>query len=434
VQWVLTATAILLSLAVFIGHTDTVHTLTGPPPLVGDAPAYDSLAWELSQGRGFEIDWSDGEFRRPYLSGETRPPEWFARATRHGPTATRPPLVPYLMAGLNRCFGRQFWSFRLLNMTATAIAVGLVVWTVCDLAGPVPALLAAFNFVIVDWRTRAYAREILTESASLLLVAVLTTALLALVRRPRSSLAGLCGLVTGLAILARTMFVLWLPGLVIVVLCAGGASRGAWHSTASLRRAAAFLLVAGVLLTPWSLRNCRLLGKTLPLGTQGDMELAAGYSDEAFRRGGMWFSLEDSGFFPPDVQQRTGLDRELAAADFSRAAARDWALRQPHKLLPLAAMKIVQEFRPHGPGDLYVLVFAVLGLLLLRGRSDGRVLTAVVVLNAFAIALTWSTSGRFVVPILSVLHITAALGLWAGFLTVTSRRSETLALTQVQTD
>ena len=427
VQWVLTGTAFLLTMVVFIGHTHTVHSLTGPPPLVGDAPAYDSLAWELSQGHGFEIDWSDEEFRRPYLSGASPPPEWFARATRHGPTATRPPLVPYLMAGLNRCFGRQFWSFRLLNITATAIAAGYVVWTVCDLAGPAPALLAAFNFIIVDWRTRAFAREILTESLSLLLVAMLTAAILAIVRRPRTALAGLCGLLTGLAILSRTMFVLWVPGLVIVVLCAGGAARGGWRSAAVLRRAAVFLLVTLIVLAPWSLRNDRLLGRFLPLGTQGHIELAAGYSDEAFRRGGMWFNLEAAGFFPPEVQQRSGLDRELAAADYSRAFARDWSMRHPHLLPLLALMKIVQEFRPHGPGDLYVLAFAVLGLLLLRGRSDGNVLTAIVVLNALAIAVTWSTSGRFVVPILPVLHIAAAIGLWMALVAVVCRRSKTLA-------
>jgi hypothetical protein len=122
----------------------------------------------------------------------------------------------------------------------------------------------------------------------------------------------------------------------------------------------------------------------------------------------------------------TSLQRELAMADASRKGAGSWSLSNPHKLLLLPAMRVIQEFRPHGPGELYVLAFAVLGILLLRQHDAGRVFAALLFAAAIAVGLTWSTAGRFLVPLLFILHAAAGIGLWAALLACTLRRERSL--------
>jgi len=422
----LTILCFVLAATTYVGHTHLQGHLVTPPPPTGDAPGYDSLGWELSQGHGFQVDLTNPDFLKPYQEASPTPDAVFPPPHVQGPITTRPPLMPAVMAATNRIWGRQFWAIRIVNMLAMAATCALAVWTTCRIAGPVPALITAGNFVIVDWRTRAYARDILTESFACLFVALLAVALTRLSRR-RSSLAALvCGLLMGLSILARSMFVLWAPGLILAI-----AMGGRWSlrstSSASWRRAGLSLIAACVVVAPWVVRNCRVSGRFLPLGAQGQIELSAAYSDEAFRRGGMWHNLQEAGFFASlPLEGRPALEQEQLMADFSRVCAADWVKANPHKVPLLAVMKVIQEFRPHGPGELYVLAFAVLGLLLLRGTPWARWAAWILLVGALSIAGTWSTSGRFVVPLLSILHTAAGVGLWAAIIAVTSGRDAVL--------
>jgi hypothetical protein len=178
-----------------------------------------------------------------------------------------------------------------------------------------------------------------------------------------------------------------------------------------------FIVAACVVITPWGVRNHRVLDRMMPVGTQGAMELSAGYGDAAFQRFGMWHNLEETGFFAAtDKSGQSELEREVARADHSRNEALAWCRAHPFKAAMLPFVKVFQEFRPHMSGDLYVLAFALLGLLVMRGTPDGRVWIAILVTTAFGVALTWSTAGRFVVPSLFVLHAAAAIGIWRSVL------------------
>jgi hypothetical protein len=52
------------------------------------------------------------------------------------------------------------------------------------------------------------------------------------------------------------------------------------------------------------------------------------------------------------------------------------------------------------------------------------VLVAAVLATIVSVGLTWSTSGRFVVPLLFVLHVSAAIALWACLLMFAGRATQ----------
>lgn len=426
VRALLTAAVFLLAAAAYLGHTHFAHSLVAPPA-GGDALAYDSLGWELAHGRGFAINYQETEFRAPYAAAGIRPAE-FDDPDTTGLTTTRPPLMPLVMAGLNRLFGRQFWGVRTVNALAMAGTAAIVVCTVCRLAGPLPALMAALNFVVIDWRTRAYARELLTESLAGLAVALLMLLLCLTVRRGRIWVAAATGALFGGALLIRTMFILWLP-LLLLFLFRWQTPHGGRDAGRSWRLPIAFLLASLLVPLPWFIRNIEQTERFMPLGAQGTIELSTAYSDESFRRLGMWFNQQEAGAFDDlPTEGLTSLEREALLADEARRRACSWTLSNPLKALLLPPLRLLQEFRPHGPGELYILAFAALGLLILHGRIEGTVGLAILAAASLAIALTWSTAGRFLVPVLPVLHVAAAIGLWTSLLACTLRRHQSRQL------
>lgn len=415
VRWLLMLAAFVVSLAALTFSTACNPGFNTPPPIGGDAVIYDSLGWELFNGRGFSLNFRDPGFLEPYRQADPAGAERLAQSGPHGPIASRPPLLPLLLAGLNRALGRQFFGLRAINVLAMATVAAMLVGTVARLAGPIPALIALVNFLIVDPRIRVTAREFLTEALACLLIGGLTALLTSFDRRPRLKTAVISGVILGLAMLFRTMFVFWIP-LLAVWLCI--VSTDANFSRARrVLLSASFVIAAILVFAPWGVRNCHVLGRIMPLGSQGTIELSAGYSDAAFDRLGMWHNLEESGFFAAiDQPGQTELQKELGRADHSRNRAFAWCASHPLKAAVLPLMKVFQEFRPHMSGDLFILAFALLGLCTVRGTAESRAWRAMLLATALGVAVTWSVAGRFIVPILYVLHCAAATGLWQSLL------------------
>jgi 4-amino-4-deoxy-L-arabinose transferase-like glycosyltransferase len=409
--------AFVLTFGIFAVHTHLKHGLNTPPLPGGDSPDYDALGWELAQGHGFQRDFSDSEFRDPYEQAGTAdqlPPGQGSETI-----AYRPPLLPIVMAGANRLYGRQFYAIRLLNIAAMAGVCALAAWTVCGLAGPLPALMVIVNFILVDVRTRVYAREILTESLAAFLVALSAVFLISDMRTSRLLPAATAGVAIGLGLLARSMLALWLPVLALYLIWS--ARRHGRSLSRGLAHAALFLGAALATASPWMLRNLRVLDGFQPLGTQGAMEASAGYCDAAFARWGVWSNLYVAGDYDEITAGSSGLEREQRIARESARRAKEWALANWWKLPVLAAMKVFSEFRPWDIGELYISAFALLGLIAWRRSDEAAVGWALILAAALAIAVTWSCSGRFLVPLLYVLHAFAAVGLWNSLLAALRR-------------
>ncbi|VAX40525.1 hypothetical protein MNBD_PLANCTO02-1136, partial [hydrothermal vent metagenome] len=207
----------ILSLSVYLGHYAYQYGLNIPPSTSGDETDYDSIGWELSHGRGYATNVNDMEFRQPYLRAtqETKiNPERFLLDRSEGSTnVVRPPLFPLLISVTNLFFGRQHWAIRTMNAIAISATCGLLVQFVYRNAGAIPAMLALFLYVCVDIRSRLYGRAILTEAFSVLLITLLTLSIIQLSRTERIRWTLAAGVLMGLAILTRSMFVLWVPGV-----------------------------------------------------------------------------------------------------------------------------------------------------------------------------------------------------------------------------
>lgn len=400
----------------FLSYYSLRFGLNVPPSTSGDETSYDGMAWEVSQGRGFRLDVSNAEFRRPYdIAAETDPERFHLTPDEAFTVTNRPPLYPLLLAGTNTVFGRQFWAARVMDALAMAIVCGATVWYVCCRVGFSAGAIAAFLFIAVDVRTRLYGRAILTEALAAFLVMGLCLSLLVFRERlksfsePAKAIAmpsAIIGVFLGLLVLCRNVFVVWLLLIWLMIwwLCR---QRVRFAKTISTITVAVSLLIA----TPWAIRNCRVTGEFMPTGTQGLMQSSAAYSDQAWELRGIW-KLLPSDFFDDVPPQGSRIADTVAKAKHSKERAITWIRSNPGKALALAPLKVWQEFRPRNWSEAILLALAVLGGVVYWRDADGRILWAIVGCNTLAIAGTWSVEGRFLVPLLFIQHVFAATGGW----------------------
>lgn len=387
--------------------------LNTPPSTSGDEPSYDSIAWELHRGNGFAVDFTDREFREPYDRAAERDAElFFLPMTTDGAVAYRPPLIPLITTLGNKLFGRQHFFLRSLNVLAMAATIGLIVWHVASTISWQAAFVITVLFV-ADVRSRLYARALLTESLACLLGTLLALTLIRFANSKHVRLIVLSGVLLGLSILARSIAVLWIPGAAATLL---GLmllhSKHSWKQ--SITKCGLFCVTVLVVISPWAIRNVVLLKTFAPMGTQGLMELSAGYSDAAWENHGVWQHLSAQDFFDDSALAGLhGYTRELAIAEQSKAKAFHWIQNNAAKVPLLAAMKLRSEFRPADIVSAIVLLLAIVGAAVSIRSIDTQVLLCLILTNASAIAATWSVEGRFLVPQLFCFYVLAGRGIHA---------------------
>jgi 4-amino-4-deoxy-L-arabinose transferase-like glycosyltransferase len=210
----------------------------------------------------------------------------YRQATRVQPSAYRPPVFPYFLAGIRTLTGctpaqrpttKSAWP-RIVGALLGAALVAMVAWLGARwwnrgagfAAGMITAVFGAA--VIVD-------SQLLSEGLFALL---LVTAVLAAMRARdcagarRLWWAAVAGLTVGLAALTRSN-----GALVIPVLAAGvwvGRPRWRWRAVAT---PVVVLLVAALTIAPWSLRNLRDLHAFIPISDEAGGTLAGTYNGVA---------------------------------------------------------------------------------------------------------------------------------------------------------
>ncbi len=405
--------ATILTWGLFLAYYQTRFGLDEPPSPSGDEVDYDAMGWELSHGRGFQIDLTNPEFRRPYDQAAETEPRFQLSDSRRGLIVYRPPGFPVIIAFTDLLLGRQFWGIRVFNSGCMAATCGILVWWLQQRQGRLAALLGLGFFVAVDVRTRLYGRTILTEPLSVLLVTALATMLLFQWRGATLRRTLVIGITFGLAYLVRSLFILWAPGMVVLtaILPAMGAASGKKLSVA-LRHGAVFTMAAFIIMLPWMVRNCVVLESFQPLGTQGAGQMSAAFSDIAWRTRGLWSNLETEGFYDEVLSSDMSLvEREKVIAAVSSQRAKEWILSHPLKAIALGPIKIVQELLPRTWGEAVILPLAILGCYFSRRDRLSQIGIALFFINAVAIAATWSVEGRFLFPVLAIVHYWAAIGL-----------------------
>lgn len=423
----------------FITYYVVKFDIDGPPSTSGDEVDYDSIGWELSQGNGFRVDTGDPKFRRPYELAAQEAERFELGPVREHLDTTRPPGFPVLISLLNRLFGRQFWATRVMNAACLAGALACTTLLLSRHVGWPGVALCIFLFVAVDVRTRLYGRAILTEALSLFSTSLLMIALVHLnnvkefSRNNRMLILAGVGVLYGVSILIRTLMILWFPGLLLMVY---------WilirQSNRSIRECTVALLMFSLgtvtILLPWCVRNVAVTGAFMPLGTQGQVQLAAAWSDEIWEARGLWINMDQQGAFDAVLDpQLTQVEQELVKAAHAKRLAWDWITAHPIRSVLLFPIKIWQECRPRQWTEWGIGVLAVWGAIVLRRRFLGQLLLAVLATNLFAIGITWSVEGRFLVPVLLPIHVFAAVGgYWLGctMMSLVRRHSPDGATTQ----
>ncbi len=416
--WAVSVGAFLLCWSTFVVYYEVKFGLNVPPSTSGDEVDYDSIGWELANGRGFQVNTGDADFRRPYDLA-AREADRFQLGPPHEWIVTyRPPLYPYAISILSRCFGRQLAATRVMDAAFMAGTLALLVMTLYPRYGWPSVLISIGLFVAVDVRTRLYGRAILTEAMSLFLTSLICVVLIRFheLKKPTVRTVWVYSLVVGavfgFSLLARTMVVLWIPGLTLIVLWM------TYRLTKNFRQtfvaAFMFLFGLGVVVSPWAVRNVQVTGELMPLGTQGLVQLSAVFGDEVWESKGLWVNLDHEGFFDDVIDEsQTHLEQEIVKANWSKSKAMEWALTHPVKALALFPIKIIQECRPRNMTEAIILLLACMGGVAYWKTPTTPLMLAILATNFFAIGMTWSViEGRFLVPVLFPIHFLATIGLF----------------------
>ena len=416
----------LVIAAAFLVYFSLRFGLNSPPSATGDEPSYDAIGWQLAMGNGFREDFSAPEFRRPYDKAAGSQPELMTLGESQPGTVTyRPPLFPFMIAATDLLFGRQFAAIRVLNVLAFAVSGALVARYLLMNVTPAVAVIGIGLFFVIDVRTRLYSRAILTESLAVLLTTMMTLALMKVTRSRRCRDAALLGMIGGLSILNRTAFVLWLPILAIGLLwltrrpavgtvaptptvTAQDASAAQGTLQHRLTLVAVMLLATVAVYAPWAIRNVMVLGKFMPTGTQGLMELPTAFSDRAYEHRGVWVSNPDDFFSEVDRPGQSRLQQEVVRAEYSRRVAAEWIASHPVRAAVLGPLKVFQEYRPRLPSEWIIGLLSLVGIARTWKTNATEVFLWLHLCTAFQVACTWSVEGRFLVPLMFSLHVWAA--------------------------
>jgi 4-amino-4-deoxy-L-arabinose transferase-like glycosyltransferase len=199
------------------------------------------------------------------------------------PTAFRPPVFPYLLGEVYKATGvaRADAARRVVVARRTQVVIGTVLVAAigllaAQLFGEVVALVAlALAAVYVPLVTMS--GSVMSEPLFAVFMLASLSAAIAHRRSPhRLRWALLAGLLAGLAILTRANALILLLPLGLAV----WDRRPRWTAGA-LVAPVALVLVTVAVVTPWTLRNERVLHHFVPVSTQLGSALAGTYNDEA---------------------------------------------------------------------------------------------------------------------------------------------------------
>ncbi len=364
------------------------------PPESGDGHDYDAIAFNIWQGRGFGYHWSAEAWRRPYV-GIPRYALLLTRQSEYYPTTYRPPAMPYLLSVVYALTDRSFAAWRVLNCGIMAGGVTTAAVISAQFAG-IPAAVLTTAIALRSRELTRYSGMFMTETLATFFVTLLAWTWMRNARQGWSTGgAATSGMVFGALIASRTLFVLWMP---LVLILPGRDtshdSRFAWRTKAIC------LAVALLIMSPWFIRNMAVTNAFMPLGTQGGINLPMGFGPRAFRSQGIWASNPGDGWPEIAAQKLDIVTSEVLLAKYRSTLTITWMLEHPSQVLQLMRLHVWQEIRPRGDFLAnWLLPVAGLAVLFFRESPGVWVIVLMACANILSVAMTYSASGRFMVPL-----------------------------------
>lgn len=290
-----------------------VEGFTAPPTY--DGFEYDQFAAQIARGEGYHTAW--------------------------GPTAHRPPLYPFLIAGVYRLFGiHNVAAVRILQVFLDAMTCIFIYMLGKHLANHTVAVLASLAAAL--YPLSMYMSAIIYPETSflfLLCLALWVTVVMAEARRGRIGLAVLAGILFGLMALARPNGALIIPFAALYPLVR--------KQKNAVLLAAALLLGCALAILPWTARNYRVFHEFIPLTTQGGEMLWAG--NNSFVSGASVIPSQEmwEGEDYPD-RGRFGWSSlgEVASSRKYAQIAIDWIKAHPSRFLSLLPRKLTGLWSP----------------------------------------------------------------------------------------
>ena len=311
--------AIIFALGLTLRLVWVVYTTT--VPLGGDPHWYYIVAINVAKGYGFVSNSS------PSLLGESIGPG--------EPTAFWPPAYPIVLAGFWKLFGISLMSAKVLNAVLGALAIPFVYLLGRQIfdrrVGVVAAGLFAVYPNVIAWTPLLFSEQlfILLFVAALWLLAVVPST-----SRHRWALVGF-GFLTGVAILTRGQAAVLIPVAVVFWLMRSG-----WQPT--VRWTALSLLVAAIVITPWTVRNWVELDAFVPVSTNTGAALRVGHNTDSTGTT-KWTNEQIDGFAMWQSPYRP--DWEVQGyREYTRRAI-DYAFTNPGHELELTGLKIYHLYR-----------------------------------------------------------------------------------------
>jgi 4-amino-4-deoxy-L-arabinose transferase-like glycosyltransferase len=224
---VIVGVAVLLRLAAALAMGDQVEVLPG----IYDQVTYDTLAHRVLDGYGFSF------------------PHYWWPATRAGePTAHWSYLYTLYLAGVYALFGAHPLVARLIQAVASGI---LLPWLTYRLGrrifGPTAGLVAAALTAVYIYFIY-YDAALMTESFCILALLWALDLATRLAEAPSWRSWLWLGVASAVAILLRQLFLMFVPFMLVWLLWVG-------RGRVRLRQLAVPLLVIGLLILPWTVRN-----------------------------------------------------------------------------------------------------------------------------------------------------------------------------------
>ena len=387
-------TAIFLaSFGIYVMRASTSGALREPPE-TGDGHDYDAIAYNVWQGRGFGYQWSDEEWRKPYM-GIPRYRLLLTRQSDYYPTTYRPPAMPYLLSGVYALIGRNFTAWRVVNCGITAGAVTTASIISAQFAG-LPAAVISAAILLQSRELTRYSGMFMTEPLATLMLALLAWTWVRNATDGWTAKRAIAsGAVMGGLLAARTIFILTTPALLLLP----GKDRS-FGSTLAWKTKAICLAVAIIVISPWWIRNIVVLDAFMPLGTQGGINLPMGFGPHALRHRGIWASNPGDGYPEIAAQKLDIVTTEVMLARHRQSLTIKWMLANPGPVLDLMWLHVAQELKPGR--DFYsrwLLPSAAVAALVLWRFPGVWVLVLMVCANILSVAMTYSAGGRFMVPV-----------------------------------
>lgn len=195
------------------------------------------------------------------------------------PTAQWPPAYPFLLAGIFKVFGSDnFVAAKVVNALAGGLTCLLIYLIAARVFDRRIGLLAALLFAVFPGQI-FFSTLLMTESLTPALVGLMLLLLLMWVverKEARWFQHAAIGVLFGVALLARGEAVM----LVLAALLIWKLAVPAWRSFA--REAGVFVLAAGLVVLPWTVRNAVSMHSFIPVSTALGHTLLAGHQPNPY--------------------------------------------------------------------------------------------------------------------------------------------------------